>query len=201
VSPESEARADVVRELEAVFFAAGRPLDLDGLVRVVCRDDRANRADVEAALAWLESEYAVDGPRGFELARVGGGWLLRTNRECVDALGVLFSTGEDGRLSPAAMETLAIIAYLQPVSRPQIAEIRGVQSESAVQTLIDRELVAEHGRSDAPGAAVLYGTTERFLVVFGLDGLQELRPLEGFAMDEEQVEELRRRLGLMVAPE
>ena len=201
VSSDAEARADVVRELEAVLFAAGRPLDLDELVRVAGRDERATRADVETALAWLETDYPVDGPRGIELGRVGGGWLLRTNRQCVDALGVLFSTGEEGRLSPAALETLAIVAYLQPVSRPQIAEIRGVQSESAVQTLLDRELIAEQGRSDGPGAAVLYGTSARFLVAFGLDGLGELPPLEGFAMDEEQVDEMRRRLGLMVAPE
>ena len=201
MSPEPEVRADVVRELEAVLFAAGRPLDVDELVRVAGRDDRASRADIEKALAWLESDYLVDGPHGIELSRVGGGWLLRTNRKCAEALSVLFSTGEDGRLSPAAMETLAIVAYLQPVTRPQIAEIRGVQSDSAVQTLIDRELVSEQGRSEGPGAAVLYGTTERFLVTFGLDGLGELPPLDSFAMDEVQVEELQRRLGMMVAPE
>ena len=185
MSPDAGARADVVRDLEAVLFAAGRPLDLDELVRGggQGRPRDAGRGRGGAGVA-REPSTRWTAPGGSNSARVGGGWLLRTNRQCLDALGVLFSTGEDGRLSPAAMETLAIVAYLQPVTRPQIAEIRGVQSESAVQTLLDRELVTEQGRSEGPGAAVLYGTTERFLVAFGLGGLQELPPLDGFAMDE-----------------
>jgi len=87
------------------------------------------------------------------------------------------------------------------VLRLEIAEIRGVNSDSAVQTLVDRELIAEVGRRDSAGAAVLYGTTLRFQVAFGLDGLGTLPALEGFSPGEVEQEELRRRLGLLVAPE
>jgi segregation and condensation protein B len=93
------------------------------------------------------------------------------------------------------------VAYLQPVSRPEIAEIRGVNSDSAVQTLVDRELILETGRRDDAGGAILFGTTRRFQVAFGLDGLEQLPALEGFAPGEAERDELRRRLGLLVSPE
>ena len=99
--------------------------------------------------------------------------MFRTNRLCEGALSAAFDFGEDLRLSPAALETLAIVAYLQPVSRPEIAEIRGVNSDSAVQTLVDRELILETGRRDDAGGAILFGTTRRFQVAFGLDGLEQ----------------------------
>jgi segregation and condensation protein B len=122
--------------------------------------------------------------------------VLRTNRLSEEALDALLAASESGRLSPAALETLAIVAYSQPVSRPEISEVRGVNSDSVLQTLLERELVTEVGRRQGPGGAVLYGTTERFQVVFGLDGLSALAPLEDFAPGEQEREELRRRLGL-----
>ena len=99
------------------------------------------------------------------------------------------------------MEVLAIVAYLQPVSRPRIAEIRGVNSDSPVHTLLERELITEVGRSQGGGGAVLYGTTRRFEIMFGLCDLGSLPPLEGFALSDEQKEEIRRRLGLLTLPE
>jgi segregation and condensation protein B len=114
----------------------------------------------------------------------------------------LFDLPDDtGRLSPAAMECLAVVAYAQPISRPQVAEIRGVNSDSTVRTLVERELITEVGRSTAAGGAVLYGTTPRFEAMFGLAGLDDLPPLEGFALTEDQKDELRRRLGLLTVPE
>lgn len=190
----------LMRDLEALLFAAGRPLDLDSLVGALSYAETADPSVVLAALEDLESAYPVRGARGFEVARVAGGWLFRTNPECEGALTRLFDVEEEMRLSPAALETLAIVAYLQPVSRPEIAEIRGVNSDSALHTLVDRDLVRETGRRDGPGAAILYGTTQRFLVAFDLEGVASLPPLERFEVSEQQKEELRRRLGMVVSP-
>ena len=97
-------------------------------------------------------EYCGDGRHGIELVRLAGGWAFRTDARCHRAVSRLFETPEDsGRLSPAALECLAVVAYLQPVSRPQIAEIRGVNSDSTVHTLLERELITEVGRSAAAG--------------------------------------------------
>lgn len=189
---------DVKRDLEAVLFAAGRPLALPELVAAVGGSDPQA---VQEALALLEAEFPVDGHRGFELARVAESWAFRTNRLCEKALSALFDLGDDDRLSSAAVETLAIVAYLEPVSRPEIAEIRGVNSESTVQTLLDRDLIVEMGRSDQPGSAILYGTTQRFQVVYGLDGLGSLPDLEGLQVSPETREELRRKLFMVGAPE
>jgi segregation and condensation protein B len=196
-----EALDPLVRDLEAVLFAAGRPLDLAALVRAASHAHPAGAQEVTAALGRLEVAFPVDGARGFELTRLAEGWVFRTNRLCEGALSAAFDFGEDLRLSPAALETLAIVAYLQPVSRPEIAEIRGVNSDSAVQTLVDRELILETGRRDDAGGAILFGTTRRFQVAFGLDGLEQLPALEGFAPGEAERDELRRRLGLLVSPE
>ncbi len=191
----------LVRDLEAVLFAAGRPLDLSALVRAASHAHPAGEQEVTAALGRLEAVFPVDGAHGFELARLAEGWVFRTNRHCEGALSAAFDFGDDLRLSPAALETLAIIAYLQPVSRPEIAEIRGVNSDSAVQTLVDRELILETGRREDAGGAIVFGTTRRFQVAFGLDGLERLPALEGFAPGESERDELRRRLGLLVSPE
>jgi len=191
---------NLTRDVEALLFAAGRPLDAETLAGAASYGGSVGTAAVLVALEQLEAAYPVGGHRGFELARVAGGWLFRTNGACEDALSRLFDVVEEARLSPAAMETLAIIAYLQPVSRPEIAEIRGVNSDSALHTLVDRDLVREMGRRDGPGAAILYGVTERFLVAFDLEGLGSLPPLEQFEVSEDQKAELRRRLGMVVSP-
>ena len=190
------------RDIEALLFAFGSPLAVDAIVNALELPGELGRVEVEAALAALAREYCGDGRHGIELVRVAGGWAFRTDARCHAAVSRLFEMPEDsGRLSPAALECLAVIAYIQPVSRPQIAEIRGVNSDSTVRTLMERELITEVGRSAAAGGALLYGTTRRFEAVFGLAGLDELPPLEAFALDEEQRDELRRRLGLLTVPE
>ena len=157
---------------------------------------------METALTALAEEYSGDGRHGIELVRLAGGWAFRTDARCHAVVSRLFELPEDAaRLSPAALECLAVVAYLQPVSRPQIAEIRGVNSDSTVHKLLERELITEVGRSQAAGGAILYGTTQRFEAVFGLAALDELPALEGFALTEEQKDELRRRLGLLTVPE
>jgi segregation and condensation protein B len=190
------------RDVEALLFAWGSPLTVESMTNALNLPGDLGRGEVQAALDALAREYCGDGRHGMELVRLAGGWAFRTDARCHSAVSRLFETPEDsGRLSPAALECLAVIAYLQPVSRPQIAEIRGVNSDSTVHTLLERELITEVGRSAVGGGALLYGTTRRFEAVFGLAGLDELPALEGFALTEDQKEELRRRLGLLTVPE
>jgi segregation and condensation protein B len=193
---------DVKRDVEALLFAAGTPLSAEAIAQALSLEEQADRDLLEEILRALASEFAPLGDRGFELVRLAGGWAFRTNPRSQAAVAALFELPDDAaRLSPAAMEALAIVAYLQPVSRPQIAEIRGVNSDSPVHTLLERELITEVGRAQSGGGAALYGTTSRFEAMFGLSGLDELPALEGFALTEEQRDDLRRRLGLLAVPE
>jgi segregation and condensation protein B len=201
---QSQARdpADVKRDVEALLFAAGEPMALETILQALAVEGLEGRRAVEDILGSLETEFAPGGARGFELARLAGGWAFRTNPLSRAAVAGLLELPEEvGRLSSAAMECLAIVAYLQPVSRPQIAEVRGVDSDSPVRTLLERELITDVGRAQGGGGAVLYGTTTRFEAMFGLSALDELPPLEGFALSEEQKDDLRRRLGLRTVPE
>jgi segregation and condensation protein B len=165
-------------------------------------EDVTARRAIEEILRDLASEFPSGGPRGFELVELGGGWAFRTNALSAEAVEALFELPSDvGRLSPASIECLAIVAYTQPVTRPQISEIRGVNSESPIRTLLDRELIADVGRAQSGGGAIQYGTTKRFEAMFGLARLADLPPLEGFSLSDEQKTELRRRLGLLTVPE
>jgi segregation and condensation protein B len=191
----------LTQDLEALLFASGGPLSVEAMALALELDGEAGRRSVEERLFALAEEYS-GGRHGFELVRLAGGWTFRTEARCHATVSRLFEMPEDtGKLSPAAIECLAVIAYLQPVSRPQIAEVRGVNSDSTVHTLVERELVTEVGRSQAAGGAVLYGTTRRFEAMFGLAGIDELPALEGFALTEDQKDDLRRRLGLLTVPE
>lgn len=199
----SEPKPDELkRDIEALLFAFGNPLSVESMVNALALSGDEGRRLVDAALAEIGDEYLGGGRHGFELVPLAGGWAFRTDARCQAAVSRLFEMPEDAaKLSPAAMECLAVVAYLQPVSRPQIAEIRGVNSDSTVRTLLERELITEVGRSPAAGGALLYGTTRRFEAVFGLAGPEELPPLEGFALTEDQMDDLRRRLGLLTTPE
>jgi segregation and condensation protein B len=179
-----------------LLFASGRPLPTGVLVTALAHHGSVDSGELEEVLDGIARAFPVDGTRGFELARVAEGWVFRTNRRAEQALSALQGVGDHGRLSQAALEALAIVAYTQPVTRAQISDIRGVNSDSVLQTLLDRDLVAEAGRREGPGAAVLYGTTERFQVVFGLESLAALPALQDFSPAEGEREELRRRLGL-----
>lgn len=190
-----------MRDLEALLFASDRPLGLEIIMQCLTLKHAVSREMTEEALAKLELEFPVDGPHGMELARVGGGWLFRTNRVAETVLAGLYDTTDASRLSAAALETLAIIAYLQPVSRRQVAEIRGVGSESPLRTLLDRDLIQEVGRGPEVGQPILYGTTPRFLLAFDLDSLADLPEPSGFEVSSGQREELMRRLGALLAPE
>lgn len=141
----------------------------------------------------LREEF--DGTRhGLVAHEVAGGFTLAVADDCVDDVRRLVGGESPDDLSPALMETLAIVAYLQPVTRAEVADVRGVSSEWALASLEQRGLIEQKGRADTPGSPLLYGTGERFLKLFGLRDLGELPPLEEFALDASEAEAIRARL-------
>lgn len=158
--------------IESILFVAEEPVTAGEIAEVVERPT----AEVEAELQRL-SAALNDGGRGVVLRTVGGGWRMYSHPEAHPYLERFAQTERVARLSNAAMETLAVVAYKQPVSRGQVAEIRGVDSEQALRTLERRGLVSEVGRAHGPGQALLYGTTELFLEKLGINSVADLPPL------------------------
>jgi segregation and condensation protein B len=162
---------ELARTLEALLVVASQPLSVDDLA--VAADDAAER--VEEAIAILSETYA-EGRSGIVLEQVAGGYALRASRQAAEACARLFEQPVERGLSQAALETVAVIAYLGPCSRPDIARVRGVAADSVVAGLVERGLVAESGRDE--GGAVRYRTTPLFERVFGLESLSALPRLE-----------------------
>jgi segregation and condensation protein B len=175
----------LARTLEGLLVIAPRPLSIEELVGA----SGAEPERIETALALLAGRYR-DGRSGIVLERVAGGYAFRAAREAAEACARLVDRPAQRGLSQAALETLAVVAYLGPVSRPEIARIRGVAVDSAVAGLIDRGLITEAGR-EANAGAVRYRTTPVFERVFGLADLSELPALDDLAGNSE---ELRTRL-------
>jgi segregation and condensation protein B len=164
----------LARTLEALLVVASAPLTVDELAEAA--EDDSER--VEAALGLVRERYS-EGRSGIVLEHVAGGWALRSSREAAEACARLFEKPAQRNLSQAALETLAIVAYLGPCSRPDIARIRGVAADSAVANLSERGLIAEAGRDDAAaGGAIRYRTTPLFERVFGLESLSQLPRLD-----------------------
>ena len=181
------------RAIEAVVMAAIEPVEPQILAQLT----ETPVDDIEALCAELMAEYERD-DRGFTLARVAGGYRYQTHPDMAAYIERFVLEGQSARLSGPALETLAIIAYKQPVSRAQLAAIRGVSVESTIATLIQRGYVAEIGHDPGPGQAILYGTTVRFLEQMGVDSLDALPPLAEFVPDPSVVEALERGLLLRV---
>lgn len=174
----------LARTIEALLVVASAPLSTDELAAAA--EDDAER--VETALGLLADRYR-EGRSGIVLERVAGGHAFRAAREAADACARLFERPVQRGLSQAALETLAIVAYLGPCTRPDIARIRGVSADSAVAGLVERGLIAEAGREDAPGGAVRYRTTPLFERVFGLESLSELPRLDDLGDDADALRE------------
>lgn len=174
--PDGEAQAELVvrtaaevaPELEALLLMAEEPLPTLLLAEAV----RATVPVVEVALRQLAHFY-TDSGRGFQLREVGGGWRYATRPEHHELLADWVRQGQQNRLTRAGLETLAVIAYLQPVSRSRVSAIRGVNVDAAVRTLLARELITEQGQDEVTGAATLR-TTDHFLARLGLTSLDEL---------------------------
>ncbi|MEA2009902.1 MAG: SMC-Scp complex subunit ScpB [Actinomycetota bacterium] len=173
--------------LEAILFVAETPITTQELAEVV----EAPHAEVEETLRAIEREF-TDRQGGFILRQVAGGWRLYTAPDMLPYVERFAASERATRLSNAALETLAVVAYKQPVSRGQIAEVRGVDSERALHTLERRGLVREIGTAPGPGQALLYGTTELFLEKLGVNDPQDLPPLADHVPPAEIVETLER---------
>ena len=156
--------------LEAILFVAESPVPIEELAEVL----EVAVVDVQKELDVL-ADRLVD--HGLELRNVGGGWRLYSHPDTYPYLDRFAATATASRLSQAALETLAIVAYRQPVSRSQVSEVRGVDADSALRTLERRGLVAETGRLALPGNPAVYGTTDLFLEKLGLQSLADLPPL------------------------
>jgi segregation and condensation protein B len=179
--------SELARILEALLFLAPEPVTLDALVAATDED----LEDVREALGELEEAYAP-GARGLQLKEVAGGLTLATDPVAEPAARRLLAAPRTPPLTPAQAETLAIVAYLQPVSRPEITRIRGVSADSAAGTLLERGLVEEAGRSQF--GAVLYRTTPLFLRLFGLRGLEDLPDTTAWDPTPQEEADLRDRL-------
>jgi segregation and condensation protein B len=174
----------LARTIEALLVVASQPLSVEELAEA--SNDGAER--VETALRLLCERYA-EGRSGIVLEHVAGGWAFRASREAAEACGRLFERPVERGLSAPALETLAIVAYLGPVSRPEIARIRGVAADSVVAGLVERGLIAEAGREDGIGGAIRYRSTPLFERVFGLDSLSALPRLDDLGESTEQIRE------------
>lgn len=183
--------------LEALLFLADEPLELETLGAALELDPD----EVEAGLLELAAEYERE-RRGMVVRRAAGGWRMYTAEGAFEAVERHVLAGRSGRLTQAALETLAVVAYKQPISRQEVSDIRGVNADGAVRSLVARGFVEEVGRDEGPGQAILYGTTTLFLERIGADTLDDLPPLTDFLPEEPapdepglgQLKEARKRL-------
>jgi segregation and condensation protein B len=181
--------------LEALLFVTDEPLPAPRVAKLL----EVTEADVVAELDELAAEYARD-ERGFQLREVAGGWRLFSHPAFHPVIERMILSWDTRRLSQAALEALAVIAYHQPVTRQGVNAVRGVNSEAVISSLVEKGLVREVGRDKAQGNAVLYGTTRTFLEKFGLADLSELPPIGEFAPDMDTESAIRERLNAMEGP-
>ena len=180
---------EATRAIEAVLMVADDPVDPHLLAQLL----EVAPARVDELCAELAAAYEAD-ERGFVLVRVAGGYRFQSHADLAPYVERFVLEGQSARLSAAALETLAIVAYKQPVSRAQVAAIRGVNVDGVIRTLQQRGYIDEVARDHGPGQAVLFGTTRLFLEKLGLDGLDDLPPLGDFVPSPDIVEALEQGL-------
>lgn len=187
--------------VEALLFVTDEPVGVITLADMLEADPKV----VEQALVELRDRFEREG-RGIQLREVAGGWRLYTHPAYHELVEKYVLSWDTRKLSQAAMETLAIVAYLQPVTRAGVASVRGVNSDSSINSLVEKGLVREAGQADAPGNPTLYATTRGFLEKFGLRSVSDLPDLDQYAPDDATRELIRERLSassenVYVAPE
>ncbi|MDR2484215.1 MAG: SMC-Scp complex subunit ScpB [Treponema sp.] len=158
--------------IEAILYLETEPLDESGLARIA----GLSRETVQTALEALKTRYEQE-ESGVELSRIGGGIIVSPKKEYWETLKERYGKKNEARLSRAAMETLSIIAYSQPITRSEIESIRGVQADTMIRLLLDKELIRETGKKDIPGKPVQFGTTKEFLKLFRLESIADLPKL------------------------
>ncbi|MBX7169720.1 MAG: SMC-Scp complex subunit ScpB [Pyrinomonadaceae bacterium] len=166
---------ELITILEALIFVTDEPISAKDLANVLEEDSEF----VQSAIEELAQEYQ-ERKSGLMLREIAGGWQIATKTELHDEVRKFLKTRPSAKLSLAALETLAVIAYKQPVTVPEILEIRGVQSASAIKTLLDKKLIVNKGRKETVGKPMQYGTSKDFLIQFGLKDLTELPSIEDF---------------------
>jgi segregation and condensation protein B len=181
--------SEAERAIEAILMVTEDPVPPDLLAQVL----EIPTAQVEAICTELQLRYQTD-DRGFQLVRVAGGYRYQSHPDLAPYVERFVLEGQTARLSAAALETLAIVAYKQPVSRAQVSAIRGVNVDGVMRTLQQRGYIDEVGRDPGPGQAVLYGTTQLFLEKLGLDSVDQLPPLGEFVPGPEVMEALEQSL-------
>jgi segregation and condensation protein B len=184
VDSSEEAEVESSREIgaaelksiaEALIFVADEPISAKTIADVV----KTDREAIERSIAELVEEY--DARNGaLQLREIAGGWQIATRPEHHEQIRAYLRSRPSAKLSLASLETLAVIAYKQPVTIPEILEIRGVQSPSAIKTLLDKRLIISKGRKETVGRPMMYGTSKEFLIQFGLKDLSELPSMEDF---------------------
>jgi segregation and condensation protein B len=175
VETKSRSLDELAAAIEALVFVADEPLTVKTIAEVLQED----REIVNSVLENLSEEFNSR-TGGLQLRAVAGGWQISTRPEHHEAIRRFLKTRPNAKLSLAALETLAVIAYKQPVTVPEILQIRGVQSGSAIKTLLDRRLIIAKGRKETVGRPMMYGTSKDFLLQFGLRDLSELPSIEDF---------------------
>lgn len=172
---QPRAIAEIISLVEALIFVADEPLPVKIMAEVL---DEAGET-IEAAIEKLQQEYEQR-MSGLQIRQIAGGWQISTRAEYHEEIRRFLKTRPSAKLSLAALETLAVIAYKQPATVPEILEIRGVQSASAIKTLLDKRLIVAKGRKETVGRPMQYGTSKEFLIQFGLKDLSELPNIEDF---------------------
>ena len=190
---ETQISAEVVRALEGILLVAMEPVDPTLLAQLL----EQPLAIVEGLCERLSMAYAEAG-QGFQFVKVAGGYRFQSHPDVSAYVERFVLDSQQARISSAALETLAIIAYKQPLSRQQVASIRGVDPDAVMRTLQARGYITEVSRDDGPGQAILFGTTAMFLERLGLDSLSSLPPIADFVPPAEVVEALEQ--GLRIVP-
>jgi segregation and condensation protein B len=189
IDPETAEAIDVTQETEGESFAEMEVSAEDQLVQAQKEEEgKLSRSEIQQIIDELVEEYSANPDRGFVLVNVAQGFQFRTRQELAPYLKAMNKVGPT-RLSQAAMEVLAIVAYRQPLIRAEIDQIRGVDSGGVLKTLMDRELIRIVGKKDEPGKPILYGTADSFLEVFNLRSLQDLPTLKDLAQIEEEMKQ------------
>ena len=184
ISSEEESAIEGQRDIsdtelksivESLIFVADEPIN----AKLIADVTEIDRDTVESAIKDLAREYD-ERPGGLQLREIAGGWQIATKPEHHEYIRSYLKSKPSAKLSLASLETLAVIAYRQPVTVPEILEIRGVQSPSAIKTLLDKRLIVAKGRKETVGRPMMYGTSKEFLIQFGLKDLTELPSIEDF---------------------
>lgn len=176
---------NLISQLESLLFIAGD----EGIgFSKLCHYTQTDGETMKAHLDYMQHLYKEDASRGLELVVLANTYQFVTKRHHAEVIQRMIETTQLTALSQAALEVLAIIAYKQPITRVEVDDIRGVKSDSALQTLVARALIKEVGRAEGTGRAILYGTTTEFMQVFGLEDMTELPPLPDEESEEEETD-------------